>query len=71
MGASAHLRPRRGREGLGRTVARRPALGISQTSRAVRERRVERLLWRIVGRDEKVDRRRAERLLNRSFGSTS
>jgi hypothetical protein len=41
------------REGLGRTMARRPALESSQTSRAVRERRVERLLWCIVGRKRK------------------
>jgi hypothetical protein len=42
------------REGLGRTVARRPALGSSQMSRTVHERRVERLLWRIVGRKRKL-----------------
>jgi hypothetical protein len=52
-------------------MARRLALGISETSRVVRERQGERLLWRIVGQDKKVDRRRAGLLLNQVFWSTS
>ena len=42
-----------GPEWIGRRVARRPTLEIPQTLRAVGERRVERLLWRIVGRKRK------------------
>jgi hypothetical protein len=53
MGASAHLRPQRVARDLGGRLHGVRPFGISQTSRAVRERRVERLLWRIVGRTRK------------------
>lgn len=55
------------REGLGRTVARHPALGISQTSRAVCERRVEHPLWRVVGRKRKsIGEEQSVRLISHS-----